>query len=188
MKVNGNSLRPGNLIEHKKRLWVVVKTAHTQPGKGGAYLQAELKDVRDGTKLNERFRASEDVERVRLDTKECQYLFSSDGTNTFMDSETFDQFEISDAQIGEESLFLQDNMTVAINFYEEEIISVTLPDHITLEIVEAEPVVKGQTATSSFKPAVLENGVRILVPPHIEPGTRVVVNPHDRTYVERAKD
>ncbi|USO01642.1 MAG: elongation factor P [Alphaproteobacteria bacterium] len=188
MKVNGNSLRPGYVIEHKSRLWVVVKTAHTQPGKGGAYLQAELKDIRDGTKLNERFRASEDVERVRLETRDCQFLFTSDDVHTFMDQDTFDQFEIKDSVLGEDSIFLCDHMVVQINFYEEEVISVTLPDSIVLMVTEADPVVKGQTATSSFKPAVLENGVRIMVPPHIESGTRVVVNPHERTYVERAKN
>ena len=188
MKVNGNSLRPGNVIEHKNRLWVVVKTAHTQPGKGGAYLQAELKDIRDGTKLNERFRASEDVERVRLEVRDCQFLFTSDGVHTFMDADTFDQFEINDALVGEDSVFLRDDMVVQINFYEDEAISVTLPDSVVLTITEADPVVKGQTAASSFKPAILENGVRIMVPPEFESGTRVVVNPHQRTYIERAKN
>ena len=188
MKINGNAIRPGNVIEHQGRLWRAVKIAHTQPGKGGAYLQVELKDVRDGTKLNERFRASESVERVRLDDKGYQFLFADGDEVTLMDSETYDQITVNTDMIGAPAVFLQDGMTVTVQSYEGSLISVVLPDTATMEIVEAEPVVKGQTASSSFKPAMLENGERILVPPHIEAGTRVVVNTADGSYVERAKD
>jgi len=188
MKISGNAIRPGNVIEHKNRLWRAVKTQHTQPGKGGAYLQVELKDIRDGTKLNERFRSSEDVERVRLDQKEYQFLFADGDMLTFMDNDTYDQIAVSSDLVGEPVVFLQEGMTVTIESYEDEPISVMLPDTVTMNIVEADPVVKGQTASSSYKPAVLENGSRIMVPPHIESGTRVVVNTADATYVERAKD
>ncbi len=188
MKINGNAIRPGNLIEHQGRLWRAVKIAHTQPGKGGAYLQVELKDIRDGTKLNERFRSSETVERVRLDEKEYQFLFASGDDYTFMDNESYEQIAINADMIGEPADFLQDGMTVSVQSYEGEVISVELPDTVIMEITDAEPVVKGQTASSSYKPAQLENGRRILVPPHIEAGTRVVVNTWDGAYVERAKE
>jgi elongation factor P len=188
MKINGNSIRPGNIIEHQGRLWRAVKTQHTQPGKGGAYLQVELKDIRDGTKTNERFRSSETVERVRLDEKEYQFLFADGEDYTFMDSETFEQITLNADLIGEPAAFLQEGMTVAVESYEDSPISVSLPETVVMQIVEADPVVKGQTAASSYKPAKLENGVRVMVPPHIESGTRIVVNTADATYVERAKD
>ncbi|HSR71060.1 MAG TPA: elongation factor P [Kiloniellales bacterium] len=188
MKISGNAIRPGNVIEHKGRLWRAVKIQHTQPGKGGAYLQVELKDIRDGTKLNERFRSSEDVERVRLDQREYQFLYADGDMLTFMDNETFDQISVHKDLVGEAVAFLQEGMTVTIESYEGSPISVVLPDSVTMRIVEADPVVKGQTASSSYKPAVLENGVRIMVPPHIESGTRVVVSTGDFSYVERAKD
>ena len=188
MKINGNAIRPGNVIEHKNRLWRAVKIQHTQPGKGGAYLQVELKDIRDGTKLNERFRASEDVDRVRLDQKQFQYLYAEDDMLTFMDQETFDQVTLNSDLVGEPAVFLQDGMVVTIESYEGEPISVLLPDTVVMEVVEADPVVKGQTASSSYKPGTLENGSRIMVPPHIEAGTRVVVNTADGSYMERAKD
>ncbi len=187
MKINGNAIRPGNVIEHKGRLWRAVKIQHTQPGKGGAYLQVELKGIRDSTKLNERFRASEDVERVRLDQKEYQYLYADGDIFTFMDQETFDQISLDRDLIGDPAVFLQDGTIVTIESYEGDPISVMLPETVIMEVVEADPVVKGQTAASSYKPASLENGVRVMVPPHIEMGTRIVVNTADNSYVERAK-
>lgn len=189
MKIDGNAIRPGMVIEHQGRLWRAVKTAHTQPGKGGAYLQVELKDIRSGTKLNERFRSSEKVERARLDQREYQYLFSDTDSHTFMDNETFDQITLNTEQIGEDQVrYLQDGMQVMIESHEGDPIGVQLPDTVVLEITEADAVVKGQTASSSYKPAVLENGIKTLVPPHIEAGTRVVINTSDGSYVERAKD
>ncbi len=189
MKINGNSIRPGNIIEHQGGLWRAVKIQHTQPGKGGAYLQVELKEIRNGTKLNERFRSSETVERVRLDQKEYQFLFSDGDEYTFMDNESFEQVTVNVDLIGSEvAPFLQDGMEVTIESFEDSPIAVTLPEHVTMELIEADPVVKGQTASSSFKPALLENNVRVLVPPHIEAGTRIVVNTADGTYVSRAKD
>jgi elongation factor P len=188
MKINGNSIRPGNIIEHQGRLWRAVKTQHTQPGKGGAYLQVELKDIRDGTKLNERFRSSETVEKVRLDEHPYQFLFSAGDEYTFMDQDTFEQITLNSDLIGEPAVFLQEGMVVTLESYEGSPISVELPETVTMRIVEADAVVKGQTASSSYKPAKLENGVRVMVPPHVESGTRIVVNTADATYVERAKD
>ena len=189
MKINGNAIRPGMVIEHQGRLWRAVKIQHTQPGKGGAYLQVELRDIRDGTKLNERFRSAETVERVRLDQKPYQFLYADGDMYTFMDNETYEQMAVQAELIGDDQVvFLQEGMTVTIESHEESPIGVQLPDTVTLAITEADAVVKGQTASSSYKPAVLENGVRIMVPPHVEAGTRVVVNTADRAYVERAKD
>lgn len=188
MKINGNAIRPGNIIEHQGRLWRAVKIAHTQPGKGGAYLQAELKDIRDGTKLNERFRSSETVERVRLDQRSYQFLFVDGDDYTFMDNDNYEQITLNIDFIGEDAAsFLQEGMVVNVESYEESPIGVELPETVTMRIVEADAVVKGQTASSSFKPAILENGVRVMVPPHIESGTRIVVNTADASYVERAK-
>jgi elongation factor P len=188
MKINGNEIRPGNVIEHNGRLWRAVKLQHVKPGKGGAYAQVELKDIRDGTKLNERFRSSETVERVRLDQKDFQFLFADGDMLTFMDQESYEQVSVNADLVGEPLPFLQEGMVVTMESYEDDPISVALPETVVLEITEADAVVKGQTASSSYKPAMLENGVRIMVPPHIESGTRVVVNTAEAAYVERAKD
>ncbi len=188
MKINGNAIRPGMVIEHQGRLWRAVKIAHTQPGKGGAYLQVELRDLRSGTKLNERFRASESVERVRLDEKDYQFLYADGDLFTFMDTETYDQVSLSRETIGDQVAFLQEGMTVTMQSYEGEPISIELPETVVLEVTETEAVVKGQTAASSYKPAILSNGVRTMVPPHIEAGTRIVVSTADGSYRERARD
>ena len=187
MRINGNAIRPGNIIEHNGRLWRVAKTQHTQPGKGGAYLQAEMKDIRDGTKLNERFRASESVEKVRLDEAQFQFLFADGDEVTFMETETYEQITLNRELLGEPAVFLQDGMTVTVQSYEGSPIGVELPDSVVMEVVEADAVVKGQTASSSYKPAVLENGERIMVPPHIEAGTKIVVATADGSYMELAK-
>ena len=188
MKINGNAVRVGNVIEHNNRLWVTVKTQAVKPGKGGAFNQVELKDIRNVSKLNERFRADQQVERVRLEQEKAQFLFRDGEILTFMNAETFEQTMIDAALLGNEVIYLQDGMDVIIESYEGEALSVVLPDTVTFEVVEADAVIKGQTASSSFKPAVLENGARIMVPPHIETGTRVVIKPEDGSYVERAKD
>ena len=189
MKINGNAIRPGMVIEHRNRLWRAVKIAHTQPGKGGAYLQVELKDIRDGTKLNERFRASETVERARLDQSEYQFLFSEGDMYTFMHVATYEQIVMNEDVVGDEQAkYLQDGMQVIIETFEEEPIGVQLPPQAAFEVIEADAVVKGQTAASSYKPAILDNGIRTMVPPHIETGTRVIVSTEDGSYVERAKE
>ncbi len=187
MKISGNDIRPGYVLEHKDRIWAVVKAEHVKPGKGPAYQQVELKDLVDGTKLNERFRAVETVERVRLDEKSYQLLYEEEGKLNLMDQETFEQIQIDKGLLGDTSAFLQEGMTVTVQSYEGRPLMARLPDTTVLTVVEADPVVKGQTAAASYKPAILENGVRIMVPPHIETGTKVVVNIHEATYVERAK-
>jgi elongation factor P len=188
MKINGNAIRPGNVLEHNGRLWRAVKIMHVKPGKGGAFAQVEMKDIRDGTKLNERFRSSDSVERVRLDQAEFQFLFTEGDMLTFMNNESFEQISIPAEFVGEPLPFLSEGMTVTIESYEGSPISVELPETVVQEIVEADPVVKGQTASSSYKPAKLANGVRVMVPPFIEAGTRIVVNTADASYVERAKN
>ena len=186
MKINGNAVRPGNVIEHKGGLWVAVKIQHTQPGKGGAYLQVELKNLRDGTKLNERFRASESVERVRLEQKPHQFLYEDGELLTFMDTSNYEQVSISKDMVGERAAFLQDGMDVEIEFHEESPLTVILPEQVTLEITETEPTVKGQTAASSYKPAILENGLRVMVPPFCGTGEKIVVNTETSEYLKRA--
>ena len=187
MKIDGNAIRPGNVIEHKGRLLLATKIQHTQPGKGGAYLQVELKDLRDGTKIHERFRSSESVERVRLYEKEYQFLYVEGDHYTFMDTDSFEQITIDADMLGDQAAYLQDGMMVTVLSYDDEPVSVDLPETVVLEVKETEAVVKGQTAASSYKPAILDNGLRVMVPPFIETGTRVVVNTVDSTYRERAK-
>jgi elongation factor P len=188
MKVNANQMRPGQVLEHNNKLWVITKTAIVQPGKGGAFIQLEMKDVRTGTKTVERFRTQETVERARLDEHEMQFLFAEGDAYTFMDKETYEQVTIPREVVGEQAVYLQDGMGVTVQSHEGSPLSVELPATAVLEVVEADPVVKGQTASSSYKPAKLSNGERVLVPPHIESGTRIVVNILDGTYLERAKD
>jgi len=185
-KINGNEIRPGNIIEHDGGLWVAVKTAHVKPGKGGAFAQVELKNLRDGRKLNERFRSADRVERVRLDQKDQQFLYETDGMLVFMDSETFEQIELPADLLGDRRPFLQDGMTVTVEYYESEALSVTLPDKVTCNITETEPVVRGQTAANSFKPAMLDNGVRVMVPPFVGTGEAIIVSTETFEYVERA--
>ena len=187
MKINGNELKTGVILQHKNRLLLVIKTQHVKPGKGPAYMQAELKDIQDGTKIHERFRSDEALERVRLEEKNYQYLFNEDDLLTFMDQENYEQITLNKEVIGDQIDFLQENMLVTICMHDDKPVSVKLPENIIMTITESDPVIKGQTATSSYKPAVLENGVRIMVPPHIEAGTAVVVNIAERTYIERAK-
>ncbi|MDP2122300.1 MAG: elongation factor P [Hoeflea sp.] len=186
MKINGNEIRPGNVLEHNGGLWAVVKTNAVKPGKGGAFNQVELKNLIDGTKLNERFRSSETVERIRLEQKDFQFLFEQGEALVFMDLESYEQLELQKDFVGDRRAFLQDGMMVTVELYDERPIGIALPDQVTLTIAEADPVVKGQTAASSYKPAILENGVRILVPPFIASGERVVVDTNELTYLRRA--
>lgn len=186
MKLNGNEIRPGNVIQHQDTLWVAVKVNAVKPGKGPAYAQVELNNLLDGRKLNERFRASETVERVRLEQKDHTFLYEEGEQLVFMDTESYEQINIEKEMVGERTAFLQDGMAVVVESHEGRPIGVSLPEQVTLEITETEPTVKGQTASSSYKPAVLENGLRIMVPPHITPNTRVIVNTETLDYVKRA--
>lgn len=185
-KINGNEIRPGNVLEHNDGLWAAVKVDHVKPGKGGAFAQVELKNLRNGSKLNERFRSADKVERVRLEQKDQQFLYENDGMLVFMDTETYEQIELPADILGERRPFLQDGMTVHIEYYEMEALNATLPQKVTCKIVETEPVVKGQTAANSFKPAVLDNGVRVMVPPFIAQDEEIVVNTETMEYSERA--
>jgi elongation factor P len=186
MKISGVDIRPGNIIEFEGSLWRAVKIQHTQPGKGGAYMQVELKNLFDSRKTNNRFRSSETVEKVRLDTLDMQYLFQDGDNLVFMNKENYEQVSIPADMLGDERVFLQDGMDVVVEFYEERAVSVQLPEHAECLIVEADPVVKGQTAASSYKPAKLDNGAKIMVPPFIESGERIVVNVYENEYVRRA--
>jgi elongation factor P len=187
-KVAGNEVRPGMVIELNNQLWSVVKTQSVKPGKGGTYNQCELKNVITGGKLNERFRASEAVDEVQLERRDFQYLYGNGDMLTFMDQQTYDQIEIPADFVGEDRVkFLQDGMKVIVQLHEGRPIGIALPQQVVLQIVEADPVTKGQTAASSYKTAVLENGVRTSVPPFIEAGTRVIVNTDDGSYVKRAE-
>jgi elongation factor P len=188
MKISAIQIRPGNVLEHNSKLWVVMKSEIYNPGKGASVVQVEMRDLRSGNKTNERFRTQEMVERVRIDEAEFSYLFANGDELTFMNQETFEQVNIPRELVGEPGRFLQDGMIVTIESYEGQPLSVTLPDTVIMAIVEADPVVKGQTASSSYKPAVLENGARVMVPPHIESGIRIVVKTEDGSYVERAKN
>jgi elongation factor P len=187
MKINGNEIRPGNVLQHKGALWVAVKTQHVKPGKGPAYAQVELKNAIDGTKLNERFRSSETVERVRLEQNDYQFLYAEGDMLVFMDMDTYEQIELPHDFLEERAAFLQEGMTVTLESHEGKPINISIPDQVTLAVVEADPVVRGQTAASSYKPAKLENGVRILVPPFVVAGERVVVDTNELTYVRRAE-
>ena len=187
-KVAGNEVRPGMVIEHNGGLWSVVKTQSVKPGKGGAYNQCELKNIITGSKLNERFRSAEMVEEVQLERRDFQFLYSSGDMLTFMDLQTYDQIELQTEFVGEDrALFLQDGMKVMLQLHEGRPIGLSLPQQVVLRVIEADPVTKGQTAASSYKSAVLENGIRTLVPPFIEAGTRVIVSTDDGSYVKRAE-
>ncbi len=186
MKINGNEIRPGIVIKHNDALWVAVKVQHVKPGKGGAFAQVELKNLVTSTKLNERFRSSETVERARLEQRDYQYLYEVDGMLTFMDTDSYEQIELAKDFVGERASFLQDGMMVVVEDHEGMPIGIRLPAQVTLEISETEPVVKGQTATSSYKPAILDNGVRVMVPPFVGTGDKIVVDTEELTYLRRA--
>jgi len=185
-KINGNEIRPGNVLDHNGGLWAAVKVDHVKPGKGGAFAQVELRNLRNGSKLNERFRSADKVERVRLEQKDQQFLYETDGMLVFMDSETYEQVELPAEILGERRPFLQDGMTVQVEYYESEALNATLPQKVICTVVETEPVVKGQTAANSFKPAILDNGVKVMVPPFVGQDEKIVVNTETMEYSERA--
>jgi elongation factor P len=186
MKISGVDIRPGNILEYEGGIWKVAKIQHTQPGKGGAYMQVEMKNLIDGRKTNVRFRSADTVEKVRLDTKDYQFLYEDGDQLVFMDQDTYEQINLPSDLLGDAKAFLQDGMQVMLELWDERPISVELPSQVEATIVEADAVVKGQTASSSYKPAVLDNGVRIMVPPHIESGTRIVVDVYEQAYVGKA--
>lgn len=188
MRINGSAIRAGNIVEIDGRIWRVLKHNIVSPGKGGAFNQIEVRDVKTGTKSNYKFRSDEQVEQLRVDQKEMQYLFADGDHLTFMDQESYEQLSVSRDLVGESADFLADNMIVTIDFIEGNAVAAVLPQTTVATVVEADAVVKGQTASSSYKPAVLDNGARVMVPPFIGAGTRIVVNIEERSYVERAKE
>lgn len=188
MKITANSLKVGMIILHKDKLWRVVKTQHTQPGKGGAYVQAELKGVEHPTKLNERFRSSESIEKATMNDVACSYLYKDGENYIFMDQTTFEQFSLSEDKIGKDEVkMLSENLEVTISFHEENPVSVTLPKTIEVEVEDTEVEIKGQTVTASYKPAQVTGGLKVMVPPHIAIGTKIIVNTEDLTYVGKVK-
>ncbi|MBM3513559.1 MAG: elongation factor P [Alphaproteobacteria bacterium] len=188
MKIQANTIRAGMIIDHEGKQWSVLKIQLLQPGKGGAFIQVDMRNVATGVKSEARWRTADVVERLEVREHECQFLYRDGDIFTFMDNETFDQFNVPGDLIGERAPFLQDNMQVLVDFIEGKPVSVKLPQTVVLTVVEADAVVKGQTASSSYKPGKLENGVKIMLPPFVTSGTRVVVNTEDGSYVERAKD
>ncbi len=185
-KINGNEIKPGYVLEHDSGLWAAVKVSHVKPGKGGAFAQVELKNLRDGRKLNERFRSEDKVEMVRLENKDQQFLYETDGRLVFMDAETFEQIELDAELLGDRRPFLQDGMTATVEYFGDEALSVRLPQKVVCKVVDTEPVQNGQTASKSYKPAVLDNGVRIMVPPFINADEVIIVHTELMEYSERA--
>ena len=176
MKILGNEIKPGMIIEHKNDLWSVLKTQHVKPGKGGAFNQVELKSINKGTKLNERFRSSDSIEKAILDDKKFTYLYEDESYCHFMDQVNFDQIQINKSILGEKSKLLKENMEVSVQFYEEKALSVDLPNTVELIIERTDAAIKGQTASSSYKPATLENGINIQVPPFINSGDKIILD------------
>ncbi len=185
-KINGNEIRPGYILEHDGGLWAAVKANHVKPGKGGAFAQVELKNLRDGRKLNERFRSEDKVERVTLENKDQTFLYETDGRLVFMDSETYEQTEIDAELLGDRRPFLQDGMMATVEYYGDEALNVSLPQKVRCQVIDTEPVQKGQTAANSFKPAILDKGVRIMIPPFIGPEEYIIVHTELMEYSERA--
>ena len=188
MKIDGNQVKVGNILEINSKLWRVRKTQHTQPGKGGAYIQVEMKEIIEGTKMNERFRSSESVERAILEEKECQFLYANEDKFYFMDNKNFEQIEIGPDVISkDQAKFLIENDNIVVQLYELTPVSIILPEHITLKVIESEAAIKGQTAAASFKPALLEKNIKTNVPQFIEVGDCIIINTSDASYAEKAK-
>ena len=185
MKILGNEIKPGMIIEHKNDLWSVLKTQHVKPGKGGAFNQIELKNVKKGTKLNERFRSNDTVERAILDDKKFNFLYEDENNCHFMDQTNFEQIQINKSLLGEKSKLLRENMEVNVQFYDDQALSVDLPFSVELKIETTDAAIKGQTASSSYKPATLENGIKIMVPPFINADDKIVLDTRTLEYVKK---
>ena len=187
MKILGNEIKPGMIIEHKNDLWAVLKAQHVKPGKGGAFNQVELKSVKRGTKLNERFRSNDSVERAILDDKKFNFLYEDEKNCHFMDQTNFEQIQISKSLLGEKSKLLKENMEVNVQFYDDQALAVDLPLSIELKIVTTDAAIKGQTASSSYKPATLENGINIMVPPFINSEDKILLDTRTLEYIKKIK-
>ena len=187
MKILGNEIKPGMIIEHKNDLWSVLKTQHVKPGKGGAFNQVELKSVKRGTKLNERFRSSDNVEKAVLDEKKFNFLYEDENNCHFMDQTNFEQIAINKSLLGEKNKLLKENMEVSVQFYEDQALAVDLPTTVELKIITTDAAIKRQTASSSYKPATLENGINITVPPFINSGDQIVLDTRTFKYIKKIK-
>ena len=185
MKINAGEIRVGMLLEYKNDLWQVLKTQHVKPGKGGAFAQVEMKSVGKNTKLNERFRSSETVEKASLEETNFNYLYADENNYFFMDPKTFEQTEIKKEIIGDKGKLLTENLEVSISFYNENPISIDLPNQVTCKIETTDVALKGQTVSSSYKPATLENGLNIQVPPFIETGDEIIVDTRTLEYIKK---
>ena len=185
MKILGNEIKPGMIIKHKNDLWSVLKTQHVKPGKGGAFNQVELKSVKKGTKLNERFRSSDNIERAILDDKKFGFLYKDENNCHFMDQTNFEQIQIDKSLLGEKSKLLKENMEVNVQFYDDEPLSVDLPLSVEIKIASTDAAIKGQTASSSYKPAILDNGIKIMVPPFINSEDKIVLDTRTLEYVKK---
>ena len=185
MKILGNEIKPGMIIEHKDDLWSVLKTQHVKPGKGGAFNQVELKSVKKGTKLNERFRSSDTIERVILDDKKFSFLYEDENNCHFMDQTNYEQIAVSKSLLGERNKLLKENMEVNIQFYDDQALSVDLPSSVELKIETTDAAIKGQTASSSYKPATLENGIKIMVPPFINTDDKIILDTRTLEYIKK---
>jgi len=187
MKILGNEIKPGMIIQHRNDLWSVLKAQHVKPGKGGAFNQVELKSVKKGTKLNERFRSSDSVERAVLDEKKFNFLYEDENNCHFMDQTNFEQIAINKSLLGEKNKLLKENMEVNVHFYEDQALSVDLPSSVELTITNTDATIKGQTASSSYKPATLENGINIKVPPFINSGDKIILDTSTLEYIKKIK-
>ena len=185
-KISGSDIRPGMVIEFDGSLWAAIKTGAVKPGKGPAYNQVELKNLLDGRKLNQRFGGADRVEETEVERRQFQFLYQQDDQLVFMDTASYDQIELAGAFVGDRAAFLQDGMMVQVQLHQDRPIGIKLPDTVVLEVVEADATLKGQTAASSYKPAKLENGLRVLVPPFVSAGEKIVVNTDEVAYVKRA--
>jgi len=185
MKINAGEIRVGMLLEYKSDLWQVLKTQHVKPGKGGAFAQIEMKSVAKNTKLNERFRSSETVEKASLEEENFNYLYSDENNYFFMNPKTFEQIEIKKDIIGEKGKLFTENLEVSVSFYNENAISVTLPNQLNCKIASTDAALKGQTVSSSYKPAILDNGIKIQVPPFIEADDDIIFDTRTFEYVKK---
>ena len=187
MKILGNEIKPGMIIEHKNDLWSVLKTQHVKPGKGGAFNQVELKSIRKETKLNERFRSSDTIEKAILDEKKFNFIYKDESNCHFMDQSNFEQITIDNNLIGEKSKLLKENIEVVVNFYEDNALSISLPASVECKIESTDVAIKGQTASSSYKPATLENGIKIMVPPFISQDDKILLDTRTLEYIKKIK-
>ena len=185
MKISANEIKPGMLIEYKEDLWEVLKTQHVKPGKGGAFNQVEMKSIKKNTKLNERFRSEQTVEKASLEEIKHNYIYEDDLNYFFMDNKTFEQINISKSILGEKGKFLKENLEVIVSFYNDEPLMVQLPNQINCKIAETEVALKGQTVSSSYKPATLDNGVNIMVPPFVENDNEIMVDTRTLEYIKK---